>query len=92
MSKNCLRYLDSYENIAFLEDFNKTPEDKNLQHFTNTFSIEHLINEPTCFKGNPTCKDLIITNKKSYFKNTCVTATGISDFNKLWQSAQNLKF
>ena len=80
MSNNCSRNLDSYENIAFLGDFNMTPEDKNLQHFTDTFSIEHLINEPTCFKGNPSCKDLIITNKKSYFKNTCVT---VSDFNKL---------
>ena len=58
-------------------------EDKNLQHFTNTFSLEHLINEPTCFKGNPRCIDLIITNRKSYFEITCVTATGISDFHKL---------
>ena len=83
MSKNLSRYLDSYENITLSGDFNMTPEDKNLQHFTDTFSIEHLINEPNCFKGNPSCKDLITTNKKSYFKNTCVTVTGISDFNKL---------
>ena len=83
MSKNSSRYLDSYENIAFLGDFNMTLEDKNLQHFTDTFSIEHLINEPTCFKRNPSCKDLIITNKKSYFKNTCAAVIGISDFNKL---------
>ena len=60
-----------------------TLEDKNLQHFTDTLSLKHLINEPTCFKGSPSCKDLIITNRKSYFKNTCVTVTGISDFHKL---------
>ena len=59
-----------------------TPEDQNLQHFTHTFSLEHLINEPTCFKG-PSCIDLITTNRKWYFKNTCVIVTGISDFHNL---------
>ena len=83
MSKNLSKYLDSYENITLLTDFNMTPEDKNLQHFTDTFSLEHLINEPTCFKRSPSCIDLIITNRKSYFKNACVTVTGISDFRKL---------
>ena len=50
MLKNLSRYLDSYENITLLGDFNMTPEDKSLQHFTDTFSLKHLINEPTCFK------------------------------------------
>ena len=68
---------------TLLGDFNMTPEEKNLEHFTDTFSLEHLINEPTCFKGSPSCIDLIMTNRKSYFKNTCVTVTGISDFHKL---------
>ena len=83
MSKNISRHLDSYENTTFLWDFNITPEDKKLQYFTHNFSLEHLINESTCFKGSPSCKDLIITNRKSYFKNTCVTVTGISDIYKL---------
>ena len=68
MSKNLSRYLDSYENITLLGDFTMTPEDKNLEHFTDTFSLEHLINEPTCFKRSPTSIDLIMTNRKSYFK------------------------
>ena len=66
-----------------LGDSNITPEDKNFQTFTDTFSLEHLINEPTCLKGSPSCIDLIITNRKSCFKNTCVTVTGKSDFRKL---------
>ena len=64
MSKYISQYLDSYENITLLEDFNMTPEDKNLQDFTDTFSLDNLINEPTCFKGNPHCIDLIPTNRK----------------------------
>ena len=93
-SNNLSRYLDSYENITLLGDFNITPEDKNFQHFTDTFSLEHLINEPTCSKGSPSCIDLIITNRKSYFKNTSVTITGISDFHKhtaVILKSQNLK-
>ena len=50
MSKNLSRYLDSYENITLLGDFNMTREDKNLQHFTDTFNLEHLINEPTNYR------------------------------------------
>ena len=34
MSKNISQYLDSYENITLLGDFNMTAEDKNLQNFT----------------------------------------------------------
>ena len=83
MSTNSSRYLDSYKNITLLGDFNMTLEDKNLKHFTDTFSLEHLINEPTCFKGSPSCIYLIITNRKSYFKNTFLTVTEISDFHKL---------
>ena len=60
-----------------------TREYKKLQHFTDAFSLEHLINETTCFKGRPSCINLIITNRKSYFKNTCVTVTGISDLHKV---------
>ena len=83
MSKNLSRCLDSYENITLLGDFNMTPKDKKLQHFTDTLSIENLINEPTRFKGSPSCIDLVIHNRKSYFKNTCVTVIGITDFHKL---------
>ena len=82
ISKNLSRYLDSYENITLL-DFNMNPEDKNSQHFIDTFSLEHLINEPTCFKGSRSCIYLIFTNRKLYLKNTCVTVTGMSDFHKL---------
>ena len=59
------------------------PEDKNLQHFIDTFSLEHLINEPTCFKGSRSYIYLIFTNRKLYLKSTCVTVTGMSDFHKL---------
>ena len=60
-----------------------TPENTNLQRFTDSFNLENSIHEATCFKALPSCTDLIITNRKPYFKNTCVTPTGMSDFRKL---------
>ena len=60
-----------------------TPENTNLQHFADSFNLENRIHEATCFKGLPSCIDLIITNRKPYFKNTCMTAIGMSDFHKI---------
>ena len=46
----------------------------------NTFNLESLTNKPTCFQSaNPTCIDLILTIKKSLFKNSNVLEVGISD-------------
>ena len=67
------------ENITLSGDFNMTLEDKNV-NFTETFSFEHLINESNSLKGSPSCIDLIMTYRKSYLKNACVTVTGISNF------------
>ena len=70
MSKSLSRYLKSYKNITLLGNFNVNPKDENLQHFTYTFSLSHLINKPTCFKGSPSCIHLIITDRKSTSKYT----------------------
>ena len=40
--------------------------------------------QPSCFQSsNPTCMDLILTNKKEFFKNTGVIEVGISDHHSL---------
>ena len=72
LSKSLSIYLDTYENVILLGDFNMSPEDKNSQLFADSFNLKHLIKKPTCFKGSPSCIDLIITNRKAYFKKTCI--------------------
>ena len=67
--------------MLLLGDFNMTPENAYLQHFTDSFNLENLIPEATCFKGLPSCIDLIIT-ENLILKITCVTTTGMSDFHK----------
>ena len=80
LSNNLSTYLGDYDNILLLGYFNMAPENTNLQHFTDSFNLENLIHS---FKGLSGCVDLIITNRKPYFKNTCVTATGMLNFHKL---------
>ena len=60
-----------------------TSEDKILQHFTDSFSLENPLNEPISFKVIPSCIHLIIFNTKFFYKNTCITVTGISDSRRL---------
>ena len=76
-------YLKDSDNILLLGDFNTNLENKNLQHLTDSSNLENSIHEATCFKGLVSCIDLIMTNRKSYFKITCVTVTGISVIHKL---------
>ena len=46
----------------------------------NTFNLYSLINKPTCFQSaNSTCIDLILTNKRRFFKNSNVLEVEISD-------------
>ena len=44
-----------------------------------------MISKPTCYKNpdNPTCTDLILTNRPGSFQNSCVIETGLSDFQKM---------
>ena len=73
-----------YENVMLIGDFNLTAENKNLEVFMNTFDLECLIKKPTCFQStSPSCIDLILTNKKKFFKNSNVLEVGISDYHSL---------
>ena len=83
MSKNLSRYLQSYKNIL-LADFIITQENENLQRFKGTFSLEHLSDKWTKLpQGKIKLHRSYYHQKKSLFKNTCVTITRISDFHKL---------
>ena len=77
-------YLSKYEHIILLGDFNLTTSNKYLADFITLFNLESLINTPTCFQSKkPRCIDLILTNKKSLFKNSKTFEVGISDHHHL---------
>ena len=67
------------ENIALLGDFNACVDGEALETFCKLYSLHTLIKQPTCFKNpeNPSCIDLIVTNKPGSFQTKCVTETGL---------------
>ena len=56
-----------------------------MNEFCEIYNLENLVNKPTCFKKpiNPSCIDLILTNRKDSFQKTIVLETGISDHHSM---------
>ena len=69
-------YVENYDNIFLLGDFNSEFSEPCLNDF---------VKEPTCYKNpdNPSCIDLFLTNRPRTFRCTTTIETGISDFRKL---------
>ena len=78
----------TYENIVLLGDINIDTEDEKvkgrtkLSEFCDIFDLENLIKGSTCdtIRYTSRCIDVIMTNKKRSFKNSCTVATGINDY------------
>ena len=75
-------------------DLNSEINEEGMGIFCNTYNLKSLVKEPTCFKSieNPSCVDLILTNKFLYFQHTSVIETGLSDFHKLTVTQMKAKF
>ena len=86
----CLKY----ENFILIGDFNSEMCEDAMKVFCSTYNLKNLVNEPTCFKNvdNPSCIDLILTNKSLYFQKTTVIETRISDFHKLIGTTMKFSF
>ena len=60
-------------------DFNMDLSHRQLSAFMEHYNYYNLIKNNTCFKGDGSCIDLILTNRKYCFKTTSSFETGISD-------------
>ena len=85
LEKNLSFYLSSFENFIVFGDFNCDMGENVMQDFCGSFSLRSLIKSPTCFKSNenPTCIDLILTNRFQNFQNSITLDTRLSDFHFL---------
>ena len=72
-------YSNHYDNKVILGDFNLKLTDPLMMTFLNEHDLISLIKNNTCFKGEGSCNDLILTNRKFLFKNSTSFATGLSD-------------
>ena len=84
--------MELTENQILIGDFNLKLDNVGLQNFARCFDLQGLIKEPTCFKGEPSCMNLILANNKSYFKYSKTFVTGTSDFHKLIATATETNF
>ena len=85
LGENLSHYLPTYDNIIVLGDFNCVITEDMMDEFTSIFNLRSLIKTPTCFKSkeNPSCIDLILTNRINCFQNSSTMETGFSDFHHL---------
>ena len=80
--------LDSnskYDNFIVLGDLNAEPTSEALYDFCQVYGCSNIVKENICYKNpeNPSCVDLIITNRPISFKGTKTIETGLSDFHKM---------
>ena len=56
-----------------------------LNEFCQTYNLESIANKLICFKNpkNPSCIDLMLTNKQQRFLKAKTFETGLSDFHKM---------
>ena len=94
LAKNLALYSSAYANYIVIGDFNVDAVSKEIPRFCDTFDLTSLIKEPTCYKNpyNPSCIDLILTNKPLSFQNSCVAETGLSDFHRMILTVTKMTF
>ena len=80
ISKLIDSYLQEYENIVILGDFNVEPKGSKMSSLIEDYSLYNLIHNPSCYKTeSDRCIDLILTNKKLSFLESQSFETGYSD-------------
>ena len=77
-----------------LGDFNASIEDSFMKNFCEIYDLRSLVKELTRFKNpeNPSCIDLILTNKLRSFIKTGVIETELSDYHKLVTTVMKMHF
>ena len=88
------KYSKVYDNFIFMGDVIVAMSDKAMEDFYSLNNLESLISKPTCYKNheNPTCIDLILTNRPGYFQHSNAFETGISDFHLLTVTQLKMDF
>ena len=66
-------------------DINVEPNDVTMENFCAINGCKNIVENKTCFKNpiNPTCIDLIITNRPKSFQESEVIETALSNFHKI---------
>ena len=87
-------FSKKYDRFVLLSNFNVQENETMLSEFLNAFNAKNIVKNKTCFESieNPSCVDLIITDKPGSFQHTNVFERGILDHHKLVTTVIKLKF
>ena len=85
VGKELDKLIPQYDNLLLLGDFNSEMREEDMMTFCETYSLTNLITEPTCFKSveNPSCIDVMLTNRSQCFEDSKTIQTGLSDCHKM---------
>ena len=77
-----------YQNFFVVGDFNLNEAQVSLQNFIYEFSLENIVEEPTCFKSHgQNCNDLTLTSDTEKLSKVKVIETRLSDFHAMVATA-----
>ena len=85
-------YSSIFNNHINLGDFNLEPDSPILISFMQSLNLFNIIKSNTRFKGDGTCIDLILSNRKYCFKHSSTFETGLSDHHHLIYSMLKVTF
>ena len=76
---------NSFDNLIFIGYFNVSINHNSMINFCDINGLKNLINVSTCYKNfdYQINIDLVLTNRPSYFQDSTVFETGLSDFRLL---------
>ena len=85
LEKSICHYLSLYDNVIVFGDLNSEIGEEAMDDFCHLYNLKSLIKVPTCYKSaeNPSCIDLILTNRPHSFQNSTAFETGLSAFHLL---------
>ena len=95
ISKGLDELNSKYDNILIIGDLNTEMNEPSLNEtFCQTYNLESIVNEPTCLKNpkNPSCNDLMLTNKQERFLKGKTVEAGLPDFHKMLLSVFKTSF
>ena len=84
----------NYDRFLLAGDFNIQEEKSCIKDFLDQYDAKNMVKENTCYKSmeNPSCIDLLITNKSKSFQNTVTVSTGLSDYHKMTLTVMKTTF
>ena len=76
-----------YDNYLLIVDFNVEPNEPAISEFCEIY-------KKTCFTNleNPTCVDLILTNRPRSFQNLIIIEMGLTDFYKMCVTVMKMHY